>query len=185
MPPGYMGENCSLRCRYPGFGKDCQEECFCKIDYCDYRSGCVNTILECPVGYMGLNCSMECRYPGYDRFYQEQCNCSEEFCDISTGCLESRQEDNNSNMEPTVAPILIGVIAFMTFLVLAIGGRIIWKSVKQSNSRLVQGRQEIQRLEKQLNRKNDGNEGTKENLYEDMDGQNTEEGERRFTFFRK
>ncbi|XP_061195766.1 uncharacterized protein LOC133203995 [Saccostrea echinata] len=149
-----------------------------------------NECKECPVGYMGLNCFMECRYPGYGKSCQEECNCSEELCDISTGCIdspkneeilpdknstESRQESKNSNMEPPVAPILIGVIAFMTFLVLAIGGRIIWKKVKQSNSRMVQGRQEIQRLEKQLNRKNDENEGTKENLYEDMDGQNTEE----------
>ncbi|XP_062622035.1 uncharacterized protein LOC134283540 [Saccostrea cucullata] len=42
-PPGYMGVNCLLRCRYPGCGQDCQYGCLCNAEHCDFRSGCVNT----------------------------------------------------------------------------------------------------------------------------------------------
>ncbi|XP_062586985.1 uncharacterized protein LOC134248585 isoform X2 [Saccostrea cucullata] len=39
---GYMGQNCSRPCRYPGFGKQCQEECSCRAENCDFRNGCFN-----------------------------------------------------------------------------------------------------------------------------------------------
>ncbi|XP_062571070.1 uncharacterized protein LOC134233090 [Saccostrea cucullata] len=41
---GYFGRNCLRRCRYPGYGEQCQGECLCTTEYCDYRSGCVNII---------------------------------------------------------------------------------------------------------------------------------------------
>ncbi|XP_062587754.1 uncharacterized protein LOC134249417 isoform X1 [Saccostrea cucullata] len=45
-PAGYMGLNCSITCRYPGFGKQCQEGCKCNAEYCDFRSGCFNMSIE-------------------------------------------------------------------------------------------------------------------------------------------
>ncbi|XP_062570040.1 uncharacterized protein LOC134232095 [Saccostrea cucullata] len=144
---------------------------------------------ECPPGYIGVNCSMACRYPGYGKYCQEQCNCSQELCDISIGCLglnldplneekvfqeknstKLRDENDNLNMESQLTPILIGIIAFLAFLLFAIGGRMIWKKVQQANTKIVQRQQrEIQGLEKKL-KKSKENEEAKENFYEDIDG---------------
>ncbi|XP_062594114.1 uncharacterized protein LOC134255606 isoform X2 [Saccostrea cucullata] len=148
---------------------------------------------ECPPGYIGVNCSMACRYPGYGQYCQEQCNCSQELCDISTGCLghnlnslnqenvlqenkssESREENANWNMASQLTPILIGIIAFLAFLLFAIGARMIWKKVQQTNPKIVQRTREIQSLERKLN-KTKGNEEAKENFYEDIDGLKTGE----------
>ncbi|XP_062622036.1 uncharacterized protein LOC134283541 [Saccostrea cucullata] len=41
-----MGPNCSRTCRYPGFGKQCQQGCNCTAEYCDFRSGCLNMSIE-------------------------------------------------------------------------------------------------------------------------------------------
>lgn len=37
---GYQGENCSLTCPYPFFGKECQRQCNCSEDLCDISKGC-------------------------------------------------------------------------------------------------------------------------------------------------
>ncbi|XP_048768805.2 uncharacterized protein LOC125675318 [Ostrea edulis] len=37
---GYYGPNCSLSCRYPNYGVDCQNECKCVQDLCNHISGC-------------------------------------------------------------------------------------------------------------------------------------------------
>lgn len=37
---GYYGPNCSLSCRYPSYGADCQVECKCVQDLCNHISGC-------------------------------------------------------------------------------------------------------------------------------------------------
>ncbi|XP_062571067.1 uncharacterized protein LOC134233089 isoform X1 [Saccostrea cucullata] len=149
-----------------------------------------NECKECHPGYIGVNCSMACRYPGYGKYCQEQCNCSQELCDISTGCLghnlkspktanelqenkssESRKgnEDWKTASHGQLTPILIGIIAFLTFLLFAIGGRMIWKKVQQSNPKIVQRTLEIQSLDRKLNKTKE-NEEAKENFYEDIDG---------------
>lgn len=40
--PGFTGTECSLRCRYPLFGQNCQQICKCFITECDIASGCVS-----------------------------------------------------------------------------------------------------------------------------------------------
>lgn len=37
---GYHGENCSISCPYPFFGKECQMICNCSEDLCDISKGC-------------------------------------------------------------------------------------------------------------------------------------------------
>lgn len=39
-PLGYIGLNCSFRCRYPAFGQFCQNKCYCLQFHCDHRTGC-------------------------------------------------------------------------------------------------------------------------------------------------
>ncbi|XP_062596687.1 uncharacterized protein LOC134258149 [Saccostrea cucullata] len=39
-PLGYTGLNCSMECRYPGYGKSCQEQCNCSQELCDISTGC-------------------------------------------------------------------------------------------------------------------------------------------------
>lgn len=42
MLPGYIGENCRGKCTYPYYGVDCQGECDCDEDSCDFSTGCTN-----------------------------------------------------------------------------------------------------------------------------------------------
>lgn len=37
---GYHGENCSIPCPHPFFGKECQMKCNCSEDLCDISKGC-------------------------------------------------------------------------------------------------------------------------------------------------
>lgn len=39
-PLGYKGFNCSKTCRFPTFGKRCQNICNCHHTVCDFRYGC-------------------------------------------------------------------------------------------------------------------------------------------------
>ena len=39
---GYHGPNCFLACRYPNYGRECQEECYCKEKNCNHVTGCLN-----------------------------------------------------------------------------------------------------------------------------------------------
>ncbi|XP_062585434.1 uncharacterized protein LOC134247107 [Saccostrea cucullata] len=41
--PGFDGINCSKTCRYPNFGVECQGECKCPPELCDFSLGCVIT----------------------------------------------------------------------------------------------------------------------------------------------
>lgn len=38
--PGYFGPNCSIPCRYPGYGSWCQKECNCNVTVCSHVNGC-------------------------------------------------------------------------------------------------------------------------------------------------
>lgn len=41
--PGYSGMNCSIPCRYPLYGVECQKSCNCVKDLCDVSVGCQQT----------------------------------------------------------------------------------------------------------------------------------------------
>ncbi|XP_062613787.1 uncharacterized protein LOC134275522 [Saccostrea cucullata] len=43
-PSGYIGQDCKIMCRYPGYGEQCQQECDCNAEYCNFRIGCINSI---------------------------------------------------------------------------------------------------------------------------------------------
>ncbi|XP_061196767.1 cell death abnormality protein 1-like [Saccostrea echinata] len=85
---GFFGPNCSSPCRYPNYGKNCQEKCKCAQEFCDIADGCRNSS-ECKMGFFGPNCSSPCRYPNYGKNCQAECNCTREFCDIADGCRNS------------------------------------------------------------------------------------------------
>lgn len=38
--PGYMGEGCKQKCRYPNYGIGCQSGCSCIESSCDHILGC-------------------------------------------------------------------------------------------------------------------------------------------------
>ncbi|XP_062581429.1 uncharacterized protein LOC134243214 [Saccostrea cucullata] len=40
---GYFGVNCSRTCRFPSFGDDCQQQCYCTPKYCHPSKGCIFT----------------------------------------------------------------------------------------------------------------------------------------------
>ena len=40
---GYFGPNCSLPCRYPNYGVECQFECVCDMENCSHITGCQNS----------------------------------------------------------------------------------------------------------------------------------------------
>lgn len=40
--PGYTGLECTLKCPYPLFGKNCQKHCDCPTTKCNFQSGCLN-----------------------------------------------------------------------------------------------------------------------------------------------
>lgn len=41
-PPGYIGINCSIECRFPSYGDHCQSECNCSKENCSVSTGCPN-----------------------------------------------------------------------------------------------------------------------------------------------
>ncbi|XP_078310494.1 uncharacterized protein LOC111105601, partial [Crassostrea virginica] len=38
---GFMGPNCSLPCRYPSYGINCQSKCICSERLCNISTGCI------------------------------------------------------------------------------------------------------------------------------------------------
>nr|XP_034315597.1 uncharacterized protein LOC109618524 [Crassostrea gigas] len=38
--PGYYGPNCTIPCRYPGYGPECQKKCSCNMIVCSHVNGC-------------------------------------------------------------------------------------------------------------------------------------------------
>ncbi|XP_062603282.1 protein draper-like isoform X2 [Saccostrea cucullata] len=109
---GYLGLNCTMECRYPSYGKDCQTACNCPQSYCSFIHGCEAgsptlstktqdtfngftstisrktnpTINVCPTGYQGNTCELKCRYPSYGDGCQSRCICQEDYCYHDTGC---------------------------------------------------------------------------------------------------
>lgn len=54
-PIGYFRNNCSSPCRYPNYGKDCQQDCsHCKEDACNSTFGCPITDTTKSIGTLGL-----------------------------------------------------------------------------------------------------------------------------------
>nr|XP_022286500.1 multiple epidermal growth factor-like domains protein 10 isoform X2 [Crassostrea virginica] len=88
--PGYFGPYCSLPCRFPNYGKDCQRTCFCHPQSCDHVTGCRTPTTEmvniCPPGYFGSLCRAKCIYPSYGKECKEVCDCSEDLCNVTNGC---------------------------------------------------------------------------------------------------
>ncbi|XP_062610864.1 uncharacterized protein LOC134272679 [Saccostrea cucullata] len=41
---GYFGPNCTLPCRYPNYGDNCQSECLCAEELCNHVNGCIITV---------------------------------------------------------------------------------------------------------------------------------------------
>ncbi|XP_065926818.1 cell death abnormality protein 1 isoform X4 [Magallana gigas] len=86
--PGYLGWNCSEQCRYPNYGRFCQELCKCEEKFCDIATGCIEPDkTNCPQGYLGQNCQERCRYPNYGIDCQGLCECEKKLCDVATGCI--------------------------------------------------------------------------------------------------
>ncbi|XP_034330965.2 scavenger receptor class F member 1-like [Crassostrea angulata] len=121
---GFVGNNCEISCRYPGYGNNCQSECNCHKNYCNPATGCksgsptlsspkrlmtsVETSsvefstankIECPAGYFGKGCNIPCRYPNYGYLCQLKCNCNKERCNIAKGCAECSEGYNRSGCE--------------------------------------------------------------------------------------
>nr|XP_034334930.1 platelet endothelial aggregation receptor 1 isoform X4 [Crassostrea gigas] len=91
--PGYLGWNCSEQCRYPNYGRFCQELCKCEEKFCDIATGCVEPDkTNCPPGYLGQNCQERCRYPNYGIDCQGLCECEKKLCDVATGCISPADE---------------------------------------------------------------------------------------------
>ncbi|XP_052709395.1 multiple epidermal growth factor-like domains protein 10 isoform X3 [Crassostrea angulata] len=91
--PGYLGWNCSEQCRYPNYGRFCQELCKCEEKFCDIATGCIEPDkTNCPQGYLGQNCQERCRYPNYGIDCQGLCECEKKLCDVATGCISPADE---------------------------------------------------------------------------------------------
>lgn len=44
--PGYYGPNCTIPCRYPGYGPWCQKKCICNMTICSHVNGCSENDLD-------------------------------------------------------------------------------------------------------------------------------------------
>nr|XP_022294583.1 protein draper-like [Crassostrea virginica] len=87
---GYFGQDCSLPCRFPGYGSGCQMACNCEKEHCNHITGCRNS--TCSVGYFGPNCSLSCRSPNYGLGCQLSCNCEREHCTHIIGCQNATSD---------------------------------------------------------------------------------------------
>ena len=55
-PEGFYGLNCSLKCRYPNYGIDCQKDCSqCGQELCNFISGCPTGTVPIPDGNISFN----------------------------------------------------------------------------------------------------------------------------------
>nr|XP_034330968.1 protein draper-like [Crassostrea gigas] len=112
---GFIGLNCTSKCRYPSYGRACQNECNCNKIVCNPSTGCEDgsptrppestlTVIEkipvnrmmtfkttaaCSVGFYGSSCNIPCRYPSFGFYCQSKCICSEENCNHVVGCNEA------------------------------------------------------------------------------------------------
>lgn len=39
-PIGFLANNCSISCRFPSYGLNCQKECNCTENICNFKDGC-------------------------------------------------------------------------------------------------------------------------------------------------
>lgn len=123
---GFLANNnCSIPCRYPSYGNNCQSKCNCLQIDCHPATGCKDgspTIsspllisskqtnspelfttneIECPSGYTGNQCNISCRYPSFGYLCQFECKCSEKRCNFTNGCNVSdcSERKNGSGCE--------------------------------------------------------------------------------------
>lgn len=155
-PPGYLGQNCSERCRYPSHGMECQKSCDCEEKFCDIATGCFLPNDGCRDGYFGDRCVNKCRYPSYGKDCQDSCQCSETACNFVTGCDVSNHEqlkaDNKyqhiasgiTSFTVIVAVSILSSILISAAITLAIWrlkGPYIWNRRSSQNISRQQGQQ--------------------------------------------
>ncbi|XP_062604842.1 uncharacterized protein LOC134266637, partial [Saccostrea cucullata] len=127
---GFFGLHCESACRYPSYGKRCQQQCNCTQEFCDFASGCRNSS-DCSFGYYGVACSDPCRFPSFGERCQYECNCAKKDCHHITGCLlgteiqdtisvwnETSQESSRTFMEKIKTIIIIGGSLTFTFILI-------------------------------------------------------------------
>ncbi|XP_056012986.1 multiple epidermal growth factor-like domains protein 11 isoform X3 [Ostrea edulis] len=90
-PAGSYGDNCSITCSPPFYGKDCRHRCTCSPDEeCNPYKGCVRIDTACPTGSYGDNCSTTCPYPSWGENCGFWCKCSvDEVCSPHIGCVKT------------------------------------------------------------------------------------------------
>ncbi|XP_052710592.1 cell death abnormality protein 1-like [Crassostrea angulata] len=117
---GYTGPKCTLRCRYPSYGRTCQQFCNCAESLCNSTTGCEGgsptfsvvftksfktdagvqiptDATACRTGYTGLNCDKKCIYPGFGAGCQSECNCNVNQCDHVKGCISMHGFSRNNS----------------------------------------------------------------------------------------
>ncbi|XP_078325991.1 uncharacterized protein LOC144622861 isoform X1 [Crassostrea virginica] len=139
--PGFIGQNCSIVCRYPSYGQGCQNHCDCDKMYCDFKTGCkdgsptltpessvtkteVDLVDEtsssakvCPLGYTGNRCEIPCRYPSFGKDCQSDCNCTEKLCNHIRGCHENVcASKKDSSHDVMIYSIVIGLLLLLTII---------------------------------------------------------------------
>lgn len=117
-PPGYLGRNCSDRCRYPSYGMECQKSCDCEERFCDIATGCFLPNDGCRDGFFGDRCVNKCRYPSYGKDCQDSCQCSETACNFMTGCDISKHEQLKA--ENRSQHIAFGITSFTVIVAVSI-----------------------------------------------------------------
>ncbi|XP_078325996.1 uncharacterized protein LOC144622861 isoform X2 [Crassostrea virginica] len=111
--PGFIGQNCSIVCRYPSYGQGCQNHCDCDKMYCDFKTGCK----VCPLGYTGNRCEIPCRYPSFGKDCQSDCNCTEKLCNHIRGCHENVcASKKDSSHDVMIYSIVIGLLLLLTII---------------------------------------------------------------------
>ncbi|XP_052786694.1 multiple epidermal growth factor-like domains protein 10 isoform X2 [Mya arenaria] len=87
--PGYQGDDCSIKCDDPFYGKNCAQVCPCaETGKCHHVTGeCV----ECYPGYTGDNCTQTCPPNKYGLNCANHCSClNGANCHASTGYCECK-----------------------------------------------------------------------------------------------
>ncbi|XP_048749826.2 uncharacterized protein LOC125661723 isoform X2 [Ostrea edulis] len=50
---GYVGKNCSQKCKYPRYGAKCEYLCNCEKDMCDFSKGCLENVTDSIFSWTG------------------------------------------------------------------------------------------------------------------------------------
>ncbi|XP_022291007.2 uncharacterized protein LOC111102512 isoform X2 [Crassostrea virginica] len=104
---GYQGPKCTLPCRYPNYGRGCQQKCDCGSKNCNPLSGCFESP-ECEAGFIGPNCSHHCIYPHHEKECKHTCHCDERICNHVTGCYFNEKKETGKYDQFFVIGISIG-----------------------------------------------------------------------------